>query len=213
MIFSVGMPVTGQAVSTAGFMGIRAFRAEDIEEAGQMAYDVWSYELGGADPALNRFIHEYLVRYYDVNRRYSFSIATERLAAFLLAGFKKDKNDCDRWFERGLSFFSPEKRKIAQEYRSYLDRNGNAVKKIMGECDVQMGLFMSRVGGTGRMLLQNLESICRKSGVGNLFLWADATCNVQYYGKNGFEILERFENNAFSDAACLETCIFKKRLN
>ena len=83
----------------------------------------------------------------------------------------------------------------------------------MGENDVQMGLFMSRVSGTGRMLLDNLERICRKNGVGNLFLWADVTCNVPYYEKNGFTVVDRFENDVSLDTGCLDTYVFRKKLD
>ena len=83
----------------------------------------------------------------------------------------------------------------------------------MTENDVQMGLFMSRVSGTGRQLLDNLERMCRKDGIDNLYLWADATCNVSYYEKNGFEMMARFENGMLSDKPALDTCVFRKRLN
>lgn len=194
-------------------MGIRTFQEDDIEIAGKMACDVWSFELDGVRPELNRFVHEYLVRYYDVNRRLSFCNVSDELDAFLLAGFKTDRSECDIWFERNLSFFSDDEKKIIQEYRNYLSGNGNAVKRFMGECDVQMGLFISRVSGTGRMLLENLEQVGRENGVGNLFLWADVTCNVPYYEKNGFTIVDRFENDVSLDAGCLDTYIFRKKLD
>lgn len=194
-------------------MGIRAFQEDDITVAGQMAYEVWSYELGGIRPELNRFIHEYLVRYYDINRRLSFSVVSDGLDAFLLAGYKTDRNSYDDWFSQKLSLFSAKERKIIQEYKNYLTRNGDAVRKFMGERDVQMGLFMSRVGGAGKMLLNNLEQVCRRNNIENLFLWADVTCNVPYYEKNGFTILDRFENNASLEAGRLDTYVFRKVLD
>ena len=194
-------------------MGIRAFREKDIGEAGQMACDVWSGELSGIRTELNRFIHEYLVRYYDVNRRYSYSVAGDSLDAFLLAGFKRDRSDCDKWFYGELSLFSEAEKEIALHYRNYLGKNGEAVKKFMGERDIQMGLFMSRASGTGRLLLDNLEDVCRRNDVRNLFLWADATCNVSYYERNGFDMVERFENDSLPDTGCLDTCIFRTSLN
>ena len=194
-------------------MGIRQFTEQDIVSAGQMAYDTWSYELDGVGDAFNRFIHEYLVRYYDVNRRYSWCVAGDGLDAFLLAGCKADVSHCDDWFSHGLSGFSRQEREIALQYRDYLARNSHAVRRFMTGNDVQMGLFMSRVSGTGRQLLDNLERLCREDGVGSLYLWADATCNVSYYGKNGFEMMARFENGMLSDKPALDTCVFKKRLN
>ncbi|MCZ4053155.1 GNAT family N-acetyltransferase [Oxalobacter sp. OxGP1] len=194
-------------------MGIRQFTEQDIVPAGQMAYDVWSYELDGVGDAFNRFIHEYLVRYYDVNRHYSWCVDEGGLDAFLLAGCKTDVGSCDTWFSHGLSGFSREERKIALQYRDYLARNSHAVRRFMTGNDVQMGLFMSRVSGTGRRLLDNLEQLCRKDGISNLYLWADATCHVSYYEKNGFEMMARFENGMLSDKPALDTCVFRKRLN
>ncbi len=194
-------------------MGIRQFTEQDIVPAGQMAYDVWSYELDGVGDAFNRFIHEYLVRYYDVNRHYSWCVDEGGLDAFLLAGCKTDVGSCDTWFSHGLSGFSREERKIALQYRDYLARNSHAVRRFMTGNDIQMGLFMSRVSGTGRRLLDNLEQLCRKDGISNLYLWADATCHVSYYEKNGFEMMARFENGMLSDKPPLDTCVFRKRLN
>ena len=59
------------------FMLIRKFQETDVHAAGQMAYDTWSYELDGVGNDLNRFIHEYMVRYYDTNRQYSFSLVDQ----------------------------------------------------------------------------------------------------------------------------------------
>ena len=68
---------------------------------------------------------------------------------------------------------------------------------------------MSRVSGTGRRLLDDLEQLCRKDGISNLYLWADATCHVSYYEKNGFEMMARFENGMLSDKPALDVCIQK----
>ncbi|WP_288637924.1 hypothetical protein [uncultured Oxalobacter sp.] len=194
-------------------MLIRKFQETDVHAAGQMAYDTWSYELNGVGHDLNRFIHEYMVRYYDTNRQYSFSLVDQSLNAFLLAGFKTDQAGCNKWFENTLSRFLPEEKEVALEYRDYLSRNGSAVKKYMKDGDIMMNLFMSKGGGTGRRLLTSFEALCRKNAVENIFLWADVTCNYSYYEKNGFEILERFGNRTPVDIGCLDTYIFKKRLN
>lgn len=192
---------------------IRKFQEKDIRAAGQMAYDTWSYELDGVGHDLNRFIHEYMVRYYDTNRHYSFSMGDESLKAFLLAGFKTDQAGCKGWFENTLSHFSPEEKAVALEYRDYLSRNGSAVKKYMKGNDIMMGLFMSKGGGTGRKLLTCFEQLCRKNAVENIFLWADVTCHYSWYEKNGFGIMERFENRTSVDIGCLDTYIFRKSLN
>lgn len=195
------------------FMLIRKFLETDVHAAGQMAYDTWSYELDGVGHDLNRFIHEYMVRYYHTNRQYSFSLVDQSLNAFLLAGFKTDQAACKSWFENTLSRFLPEEKEVALKYREYLFRNGSAVKKYMKDRDIMMNLFMSRGGGTGRKLLTGFEQLCRKNAVENVFLWADVTCHYSWYEKNGFEVLEQFENKTPVDIGCLDTYIFKKCLN
>lgn len=194
-------------------MLIRKFLEEDVPAAGQMAYDTWSYELDGVGHDLNRFIHEYLVRYYDTNRQYSFSVVDQSLNAFLLAGFKTDSPGCSGWFENTLSRFSAEEKTVALEYRDYLSRNGNAVKKYMRHTDIMMGLFISNGGGTGRRLLTDFEELCRRNAVENIYLWADVTCHYSWYEKNGFQIMERFENKTSVDIGLLDTYIFRKNLN
>ncbi len=199
--------------AAAVLMSIRKFQEEDLKPAGQMAFDAWAYELDGVGQDLNRFIHEFMVRYYDTNRQYSFSMGDKSLDAFLLAGFKSDPSGCRVWFENTLSRFSSREKKIALDYRDYLSRNGSAVKKYMKDRDIMMGLFMSKGGGTGRKILTRFEELCRKNGIGNIFLWADVTCHYSYYEQNGFQIMERFENRASVDIGCLDTYIFKKCLN
>ena len=76
-----------------------------------------------------------------------------------------------------------------------------------------MNLFMSRGEGTGRKLLTSFEQLCRKNAIENIFLWADVTCHYSWYEKNGFEILERFNNRTSVDIGYLDTYIFKKSLN
>ena len=195
------------------FMLIRKFQETDVHAAGQMAYDTWSYELDGVGNDLNRFIHEYMVRYYDTNRQYSFSLVDQSLNAFLLAGFKTDRAVCESWFDNMLSRFSSEEQEVALGYREYLSRNGTAVKKYMKDGDIMMNLFMSRGEGTGRKLLTSFEQLCRKNAIENVFLWADVTCHYSWYEKNGFEILERFNNRTSVDIGYLDTYLFKKSLN
>ena len=52
--------------------------------------------------------------------------------------------------------------------------------------DLLLCLFLSCKAGIGSTLLQNIETVAQEQGINKLFLWADATCDYEYYQKRGY---------------------------
>ena len=75
-----------------------------------------------------------------------------------------------------------------------------------------MCLFLSMKSGVGSKLLHNVEAIAQKKGVKKLYLWADATCDYEYYRKRGYSEAAHFTNNILPQLGAQETWIYSKEL-
>ena len=73
-------------------------------------------------------------------------------------------------------------------------------------------LFLSMKSGVGSKLLHNVEAIAQKKGVKKLYLWADATCDYEYYRKRGYSEAAHFTNNILPQLGVQETWIYSKEL-
>lgn len=192
-------------------MRVRNFCDQDIIQATSMSLAAWHDEMPDEHEAFKQFIYEYIVRYYDINRRFSFSYANanDEAEAVLLSGFKHDAGNSSQWFEKESRRFSTRERQIALKYKQYLDHNGRITKSHANRSDLLLNLFISRQKGGGKALLQHLDNICRQCGLRNLYLWSDATCNLAYYAHNGFRKVAQFYNRILLEEP-LNTIIYKK---
>lgn len=191
-------------------MSIRNFCDQDIAPAAIMSMSAWQDEMPEEQEAFRLFIYEYIVRYYDRNRLFSFSYTDEdNVTAILLAGFKHDVCICNKWFETECLRFSSREQQIARKYKQYLDYNGSITKSHANRRDLLVNLLISRQRGRGKALLQHLDTVCREHGLCNQYLWSDATCNLTYYARNGFRKVALFYNRILLDDP-LGTIIYKR---
>ena len=79
-------------------------------------------------------------------------------------------------------------------------------------CFLLLCLFLSMKSGVGSKLLHNVEAIAQKNGVKKLYLWADATCDYEYYRKRGYSEAAHFTNNILPQLGVQETWIYSKEL-
>lgn len=193
-------------------MKIRQFEDRDLKEAEEIAYNYWSKEIPEENEKLKRMIYEYMVRYYDRNREFSFCIEDQDLKGFLLAFRKSDQNDHNAWLHENLRSFTTEEKALVMEYKAYFDYNGNKMKEHMHDNDIIIGLFISSEKGGGKILFQNLRKQCELQHIANVFLWTDTTCNYKYYYHNNFEEIARTNAIELFEDIDLETIIFKKQL-
>ncbi len=176
-------------------MLIRNFQDTDILEASKLAKLTWGDFYTEEPPELQKIIYDFMIEYYDRNRNYSFSIIENGLKGFILAFTKNDK------YTKQPDFNGE---KIAQDLFNYLELCGKEVENIMEADDIMLGLFVSIQKGCGRQLLQKLFESCK----GNIYLWTDTTCDCDYYAKNNFELIKKFDIEVNNKT--ITTLIYKK---
>lgn len=191
-------------------MIIRQFDNEDIKSAGKLAKLTWGNFYTQESIELQNFIYNFMVKYYDLNRNYSFSILEEDLKGFLLAFTKNDKYKSEN-FENEIEILqNKEEQKIAIDLFNYLETCGNEIKNIIGNNDIILGLFVSIKKGCGKLLLSNLIKTCKENNIKNIYLWTDTTCDYQYYKKNKFFQCKEFET--IVNQKTIKTLIYKKEV-
>lgn len=192
---------------------INNFDERDLAAAGALTRDVWGQELEGESASFKAFVYEAMTRYYCRNNNFSFKLQEEGvLKGFLLAGLAKDSNSSKLWFAEHLSRFSVREQQLAVGYQEYLAFNGQQLNRYTGADDLQLLLFLSNAAGGGSMLLQHTEQAAMQAGIKNLLLWADETCDTEYYCKKGFSIIDRFVNDKMLRLGELKTIVFRKCL-
>lgn len=189
-------------------MTIKQFENIDIKQASKLAKLTWGDFYTQESAELQTFIYNFMVEYYDLNRKYSLSIFNEDLKGFLLAFTKDDRYNSEN-FENKVKILKNEKeQQIALDLFNYLETCGKEVKTIMTDDDIFLGLFVSIQKGCGKKLLSKLNDICKENSKKNIYLWTDTTCDYKYYRKNNFTLLKEVET--FINGKLIKTLIYRK---
>lgn len=190
------------------------FTNKDIKKAAELTFSAWGSELPEENEGIKSFIYEALVRYYYKNFRFSYKITEQKLLqAFLLAGKLEDKTTFSQWFAEGCNQFNAYDSQIAKDYLAYLMYNSEVMKHYASANDLLLLLFLSKLPGAGSRLLANAEQQARGAGLKRMFLWADCTCDYDYYYKKGFQETAVFINDKMSRLGRQKTIIFCKNLS
>ncbi len=195
-------------------MHIESFSMKDIAEAARLTFDVWGDELQEESIKFRHFMYEAMVRYYCRDTEYSFKLVDDenKMQAFLLAAKTIEHNHSGEWFLRQAYKFSQRERQLAQGYLRYLHYNGDQMLRRAGRDDLMLCLFLSKVSGGGKKLLQNVENKAKETGVNKLLLWADATCDYDYYLRRGFSQTDTFTNDVLPAMGKLPTIVYSKEV-
>lgn len=190
------------------------FTNHDLTAAGALTCSIWGQELEGESTAFKRFVYEAMTRYYCRNNSFSFKLQEgSTLKGFLLAALPEDSNSSKLWFAENLHRFSAREQQIAAAYLEYLAFNGQRISRCTAVGDLQLLLFLSTAAGGGSRLLQHTEQAAMQAGIKNLLLWADETCDTEYYLKKGFCIADIFTNNKMPQLGAQKTFVFRKSLS
>ena len=190
-------------------MAVREFQDIDLKQASKLAKLTWGDFYANESTRIQNFIYSFMVEYYDLNRKYSFSITDEELKAFLLA-FTPQDSYMGSNFEDKIKLLTNKEQKTAIELFEYLEVCGNNIKNIINHDDIILGLFVSTKKGCGKQLLAKLKAACKKHGKKNLYLWTDTTCDYEYYKKNNFILCNEFKTNLNSKT--INTLIYRKEI-
>lgn len=191
-------------------MIIRQFEDIDIIQAPQLAKLTWGDFYIHESDELQSFIYNFMVEYYDLNRRFSFSIIENNLIGFLLAFCRTDFYNQNGFAERLKLLKDKNEQKIAQDLFNYLETCGREVKNVMTDDDIFLGLFVSIQKGCGKQLLLKLVEACKKNNKNKIYLWTDTTCDYEYYEKNNFTLLK--ETETFINDKLIKTLIYFKSI-
>lgn len=192
-------------------MDIRNFENNDINDACVLAKLTWGDFYTQESNELQNFIYSFMVKYYDLNRKFSFSaIAEEKLKGFILAFTKDDKYNSESFKNEVLELKDKAEQKIALDLFDYLETCGKETKNIMNNDDIMLGLFVSIQKGCGKALLAELNQTCKANGIKNIYLWTDTTCDYEYYRKNKFILHKEFET--FVNSKKITTLIYRNSI-
>jgi hypothetical protein len=167
---------------------LRDFRAEDLEQAGKIALQIWGDESVFIPASVREGIYSYLVRYCFVpGSHFSCALTDENgvLCAFLLAS-APGAYSCaaaDAWAKENLP---EESFPFFESYKAYLDGNTKAEETFLEKDEVLLLLFASIRKGCGSCLMEEFKRRCRKHRFRSMLLWTDDTCNFSWYQKHGF---------------------------
>ena len=191
-------------------MIIRNFKNSDIEEAEKITHLVWGDLYANENSRLQKLIYDFTLEYYYLNETFSFALDENGLKGFVFAALKKDKNNSSEKFKTKINTLNEQDKITALNLLYYVESTGKEVKGVMNENDLMMGLFISTQKGGGKMLLSKLVENACESGIKNIYLWTDTTCDFDYYQKNNFTLVKEFE--CIVNNKKINTLIFKKPL-
>lgn len=189
-------------------MIVRNFLNSDIEKASQITNTVWGDLYAAESADLQKFIYDFTLGYYYLNKNFSFALDDDGLCGLLFASLKTDKNLVTDEYKNKISTFNEKDRKTILNLFDYVENTGKEVKKVMNDDDLMMGLFISTQKGGGKMLLSKLKETAINNGIKNIYLWTDTTCDFDYYQKNNFTLVKEFE--CIVNNQKINTLIFKK---
>lgn len=180
----------------------------DIEHISKIAHLVWGDLYFNESFELQKFIYEFTAKYYFVNKKYSLFAFEDGLKGVLLAALKSDKNH--KFPDEALHNLDDKDRSTARNFYDYIEQSGKAVKSLMNDNDIMLGMFVSTQKGCGKMMLSKFFEICKENKIQNMYLWTDTVCDYDYYEKNSFELMKEF--GFVVNNRKLKTLIFKKEI-
>ena len=128
-------------------------------------------------------------------------------------GAKLNDARSDEWYKKTLESLHYEERAVFENGRRYLLGMEEKTFSFMTEDDVKLCLFISLEKGWGTKILSGAQKYFVKAGFKNLYLWTDGECNVDWYFKNGFELVLEEEYSDFSRPGNpYMTYVFRKKL-
>lgn len=191
-------------------MLIKNFTDSDILQASKLSQLTWGNFYTNESNELQNLIYETMVEYYDINRKYSFSITDTELKGFLLAFKKNDFHKLPNFERKAKALKNKNEQKIAIDLINYLESSENELKEFITDNDIIIGLFVSIKKGCGKLLLSKLNSVCKENNINNIYLWTDTTCDYEYYKKNNFVLEKSIET--YINKKTIETLIYKKEV-
>ena len=139
----------------------------------------------------------------------------EKFCSAAFAVTKGEQNNAHKWLDKLVSHgnFSADDIFWFKNCITYIEEMDKKLFSYMSPSDIQLSLFVSRVHGSGKPVLQELFRRARARAYKNVFLWTDCECDWEYYPAHGFELLEQGVYDLYSKPGePYKTYFFKKAL-
>jgi len=179
-------------------------------------FPMWKVDCKG--DSFNRLYVEMIIRtnMHENKMQFQMSGKTDGSGRNLKAicfGAKINDTRNDKWYKKTLESLSFGDRDILENGRRYLIRMDEKTFSFMNADDVKLCLFISLEKGWGTTILREAQKYFVEAGFKNLYLWTDGECNVDWYFKNGFELIWEEEYKDFSHPGKpYLTYVFRKKL-
>lgn len=190
---------------------LEKFDEENIPQLIERVLPLWNVDNATED--FNRLYVEMIIRTNMHENNLQFQLQEDnQLCSIAFAANKKDISN-NSWFENQYSLLDEQSKKSFSIGRKYLLTMEEKTFAYMNDNDIKLCLFISLKKGYGAKILSEASEHFKKLGYKNLYLWTDGECNVEWYFKNGFQlILEEIYEPFSSDDYKYMTYIFKKKL-
>ena len=98
-------------------MIVENFADKDVEAASKIAHLVWGDLYIHESKKLQKLIYDFMVKYYDLNRKYSFALHNYDFKGFILTNTKFDRNDSINSFKEEAKSLDEKEQKTTRGRR------------------------------------------------------------------------------------------------
>ena len=195
---------------------LEQFEEQNMPLLVDRVFPMWKVDCKG--DSFNRLYVEMIIRTNMHENKMQFQMSEKnggssgKLKAICFGAEINDTRN-DKWYKKTLESLSFGDREILENGRRYLIRMDEKTFSFMNADDVKLCLFISLEKGWGTTILREAQKYFVEAGLKNLYLWTDGECNVDWYFKNGFELVLEEEYSEFSlPGKPYMTYVFRKKL-
>ena len=199
-------------------MNLEAFDFNNINQVVNRVTDCWG--LQNAPQNIRRLYAEAVVRLDMHDNKMQFQLTNPMLPsqkaslmAIACSSTKNEKPNADIWWNKIFPMLNSRQQQAFSTCRNYLAMMDQKVYSLMTQTDVKLDLFISTAPGWGKKLLNPVFDFYRQQGFKTVYLWTDCECNVDWYFKNNYQLVNKESYEPFShNGQEYWTYIFKKAL-
>lgn len=195
---------------------LEQFEEQNMPLLVDRVFPMWKVDCKG--DSFNRLYVEMIIRTNMHENKMQFQMSGKadgsgRNLKAVCFGAKINDTRNDKWYKKTLESLSFGDREILENGRRYLIRMDEKTFSFMNADDVKLCLFISLEKGWGTKILSSAEKKYVSAGYKNMYLWTDGECNVDWYFRNGFELIWEEEYKDFSHPGKpYMTYVFRKPL-
>lgn len=190
---------------------LETFEEKYIPQIVERVLPLWNVD--GATEEFNRLYVEMIIRTNMHENNFQFQITENKELCSIAFGAKKTDISSTIWLDKTYSTLSPEGKNSFTVGRKYLLMMEDKTFSYMTDEDIKLCLFVSLKKGYGNKILNEVIKYFKSLGYKNMYLWTDEECNVDWYYKNGYELISKEKYEPFSSPDYnYMTYIFKKKL-